>query len=94
MSCDCSRVALPRDTDPERHQVCIDIEPWFTKLNIPRWQGRAGASGLPLVGYYSSFHPAVIRQHAIWLTEAGVTCVNMDFTNMLWNKIQVGASIG
>ncbi len=85
------RVALPRDVDAERHQVCINYEPWFTKLNIARWEGRAGASGVPLVGFYSSLYPAVIRQHSIWLTEAGVTCINIDFTNMLWNKIQWSA---
>ena len=27
----------------------------------------------------------------MWLTEAGVTCINVDFTNMLWNKIQWSA---
>jgi hypothetical protein len=82
------RVALPQDVDAERDQVCINYEPWFTKLNIARWEGRSGASGVPLVGFYSSSHPGVIRQHAMWLTEAGVTCINLDFTNMLWNKIQ------
>ena len=81
------RVALPQDVDAERDQVCINYEPWFTKLNIARWEGRSGASGVPLVGFYSSSHPGVIRQHAMWLTEAGVTCINLDFTNMLWNKI-------
>lgn len=82
------RISLPSDVDADRHQVCINYEPWFTKLNIARWEGRAGASGVPLVGFYSSSHPMVIRQHSIWLTEAGVTCINLDFTNMLWNKIQ------
>ena len=81
------RITLPGGVADPDHQVCMDIEPWFTKLNINRWEGRAGASGMPLVGFYSSLHPGVIRQHAMWLTEAGVTCVNVDWTNMLWNKI-------
>jgi hypothetical protein len=80
------RITLPGGSDTT-HEVCMDFEPWFTKLNVPRWEGRAGASGLPLVGDYSSFHPGVIRQHAIWLTEAGVSCVNVDWSNMLWTKI-------
>ena len=28
-----------------------------------------------------------MRQHAIWMTEAGVTCINVDWSNMLWTKI-------
>ena len=83
------RIARPGGADG--NEVCMDFEPWFTKLNVPRWEGRAGASGLPLVGYYSSFHPGVMRQHAIWMTEAGITCVNVDWSNMLWSKIDWSA---
>ena len=33
---------------------------------------------------YSSFHVGVIRQHAIWLIEAGITCIEIDWSNSLW----------
>ena len=39
---------------------------------------------MPLVGMYSSYHTGVIRQHAIWLIEAGVTCIEIDWSNSLW----------
>ena len=49
----------------------MDWEPWHTRHNANRWMGRPGASAMPLVGMYGSFHEGVIRQHAIWLVEAG-----------------------
>ena len=68
----------------EQHDVCMDWEPWHTKLNSNRWINRPGASAMPMVGMYSSFHPGVIRQHAIWLIEAGITCIEIDWSNSLW----------
>ena len=62
----------------------MDWEPWHTSLNTNRWIGRPGASAMPLVGMYSSFHVGVIRQHAIWLIEAGITCIEIDWSNSLW----------
>jgi len=67
-----------------QHDVCMDWEPWHTSHNANRWMGRAGASAMPLVGMYGSFNEGVIRQHAIWLVEAGVTCIEIDWSNSLW----------
>ena len=39
------RIVRPGGATGEHHEVCMDFEPWFTKLNVPRWEGRAGASG-------------------------------------------------
>jgi hypothetical protein len=47
--------------------------------------GRPGASAVPLLGLYSSFDVGVIRQHAFWLIEAGVTCIEIDWSNSLWS---------
>jgi hypothetical protein len=68
----------------ESKEICMDWEPWHTKVNTRAWIGRPGASAMPLVGMYSSFHPGVQRQHAIWLVEAGVTCIEIDWSNTLW----------
>ena len=46
---------------------------------------RPGAAGIPILGMYSSFHPAVIRQHSFWMVEAGVNCILVDWSNNLWD---------
>eukprot|EP01052_Picozoa_sp_SAG31_P013405 SAG31_NODE_805_length_11970_cov_3.710793_2_plen_1098_part_00 len=87
-------IKLPPDaglSNNAQHDVCMDWEPWHTALNTGRWMGRPGASGMPLVGMYSSFHIGVIRQHAIWLTEAGITCIEIDWSNSLWGHRKWGA---
>lgn len=64
------------------HLVGIEWEPWFTPLNI-RWQT---AQGQPVVGYYDSYNRDVIRQHCIWMAEAGINFLVVDWTNNLWGK--------
>lgn len=92
------KIKLPagtRSSQGEQHDVCIDWEPWHTRFNAGRWIGRPGASAMPLVGMYSSYHTSVIRQHAIWLIEAGVTCIEIDWSNSLWGHQKWAArSIG
>lgn len=81
------KIQLPagtRSPQGRHHEVCMDWEPWHTRLNTGRWIGRPGASAMPLVGMYSSYNTDVIRQHAIWLIEAGVTCIEIDWSNSLW----------
>jgi hypothetical protein len=88
------RISLPAGAAQpggEQHDVCMDWEPWHTRINTNRWIGRPGASAMPMVGMYSSFHPGVIRQHAIWLTEAGITCIEIDWSNSLWSHQQWAA---
>ncbi len=67
--------------DPE-HLVGIEWEPWFTPLNT-RWDT---AEAMPLLGYYDSFNPEVIRQHCLWMVEAGINFLLVDWTNNLWGK--------
>ncbi len=62
--------------------VAIEWEPWFTPLNC-NWQT---ANGQPIVGYYDSFNLDVIRQHCIWMVEAGINLLIVDWTNNLWDK--------
>jgi hypothetical protein len=91
------RISLPpgASSSAEQHDVCMDWEPWHTRHNSNRWMGRPGASAMPLVGMYGSFHIGVIRQHAIWMIEAGVTCIEIDWSNSLWSHQKWSArSIG
>ncbi|MGC8669364.1 MAG: hypothetical protein ACP5VE_14755 [Chthonomonadales bacterium] len=76
---------LPRrivhHTDPN-HLVGMEWEPWFTPLNV-RWDT---AEAVPVLGNYSSYDRRVIRQHALWMIEAGVDFLLVDWTNNLWGK--------
>lgn len=59
----------------------------FTRHNAGGWMHRPGAAGIPILGMYSSFNPAVIRQHAFWMVEAGVNCILVDWSNNLWSGL-------
>ena len=65
-----------------RHLVGMEYEPWFTPLNAT-W---STAEAIPLLGKYSSFNPAVIRQHALWLDQMGINYILIDWSNNLWGK--------
>jgi len=67
--------------DPE-HLVGMEWESWFTPLNA-RWDT---AEAIPVLGRYDSFNADVIRQHALWMTEAGVDFLLVDWSNNLWGK--------
>jgi hypothetical protein len=67
--------------DPD-HLVGMEWEPWFTPLNA-HWDL---AEAVPVVGNYDSFNRDVIRQHALWMTEAGIDFLLVDWSNNLWDK--------
>ncbi len=64
------------------HLIGIQWEPWFTPLNA-YWQT---AHAVPVIGYYESTNPDVIRQHALWLMDAGINFVLADWSNHIWGK--------
>jgi len=64
------------------HLVGMQWEPWFTPKNAS-W---GTAQAVPLMGRYWSWHPAVTRQHIIWMAESGVNFLVVDWTNHLWGK--------
>ena len=41
---------------------------------------------MPLVGFYHSWDPDVLRQHLIWLVESGVDFLLVDWSNQLWDR--------
>lgn len=44
------------------------------------------AQAVPMVGFYNSRNPDAIRQHALWLMDAGVSWIFIDLCNHLWGK--------
>ena len=69
-----------------RHMVGIEYEPWFASL-LNTWHT---AESVPLLGKYSSFNKAVIRQHVFWLDQMGINYILIDWTNNLWHKKHFG----
>jgi hypothetical protein len=67
--------------DPE-HLVGVQWEPWFTPMNA-YWQT---AQAVPVVGFYDSNNEDVMRQHALWLMDAGVNFIFVDWSNHIWGK--------
>lgn len=65
--------------DPD-HLIGIQWEPWFTPRNA-YWQT---AQAVPIVGFYDSFNRDVLRQHALWLMDAGVNFIYVDWSNHIW----------
>ncbi|MBI5091637.1 MAG: hypothetical protein HZB26_04240, partial [Candidatus Hydrogenedentes bacterium] len=78
-SVEVTRRSITVKEDPE-HLVGIQWEPWFTPLNA-YWQT---AQAVPVVGYYNSYDFDVMRQHALWLMDAGVNFNFVDWSNHIW----------
>jgi hypothetical protein len=75
------RAITRRPYDPKRI-VGVQWEPWFMP-HVCQWQT---AQAVPLMGFYNSDNVDVIRQHALWLAEAGIDFVLADWSNHIWGK--------
>jgi hypothetical protein len=71
-----------RTASETNQRIGMEWEPWFTPLNC-NWET---AEAVPLVGHYDSFSPDVIRQHCLWMVDAGVDFLLVDWSNNLWGK--------
>ena len=60
--------------------VGMEWEPWYTPANN-EW---ALMEAVPILGLYDSFNYLVVKQHAIWMVEAGIDFVIVDWTNNIW----------
>jgi hypothetical protein len=58
----------------------------YCSLYAPHGFDWATAQAVPLVGFYRSWDPDVLRQHLIWLTESGVDFLLADWSNQLWDR--------
>lgn len=65
------------------HLVGTPWYPWFTRYNAHINGGHSGSEAVPLLGSYSSTNPDVIRQQMLWLDEAGINFVEVDWSNNL-----------
>ena len=67
-------------TPPADRLVGVAYSPWF---DFPmKWASQGGCTwGMPSLGAYSSSDAAILRQHAVWLRDAGVDFVLMDWSN-------------
>lgn len=65
--------------DPE-HLIGYQWEEWFTPHNS-FWQT---AQAVPLMGFYQSYDPDVLRQQTIWMIESGADFMMADWSNNIW----------
>jgi hypothetical protein len=72
---------IPRGVTPApaaERMVGIAYQLWHYAPNWPAW---VKVWGKPELGYYVSNDPAVIRQHAEWISGAGVDFILIDWSN-------------
>lgn len=78
VECDQTGVGLYEKSKPEDRLVGIAYTTWCRPM-YP-WTG-GNYWSLPLLGKYSSDDPEIVRQHGIWLAEADVDFVFIDWSN-------------
>lgn len=76
------RRRIERRYDDPDHLVGMQWEPWFSELNA-NWHT---AEAVPLMGFYRSNNPNVLRQELLWFADSGIDFLIADWTNQLWNK--------
>jgi hypothetical protein len=75
------RIAPPAPRRPSEPLVLLEWESEFS-AHYNTWISREAT---PLCGLYSSYNTDVHRQHALWLVEAGVDAVLLDWVDTLFN---------
>ena len=55
-------------------------EPWFNG-GAGRW---GTAQAVPVMGFYDSWNRDALRQHMLWLMDAGIDFILADWTNHIW----------
>jgi hypothetical protein len=74
--------ALPAPPEDRESVFIMQWEPWFTPHNA-WWQT---AQAVPVMGLYDSYNMDVIRQHVLWMMDAGVDIIMPDWSNHIWGK--------
>ncbi len=78
VECDKTGSGLYEPTDPSERLVGIAYTTWFRTDS--RW-GEGHTWDIPWLGEYNSLDRDVIRQHGIWLRDAGIDFVFVDWSN-------------
>jgi len=58
----------------------------YGTLYNPRFFNWNTSQAVPIVGFYHSYDLDVIRQHTLWLMDAGVNWIFIDWANHIWGK--------
>lgn len=69
--------APPKDA---KHLVVMQWENWYSHT-MYRWDT---AQAVPLMGFYQTADENVMRQHIIWMIEAGTDIIQCDMSNNIW----------
>ncbi len=77
VACDQTGVGLFEKTPEKDRQVGVAYTTWHRRGYV----GETGNWGTPLLGLYDSDNRDVIYQHGIWLRDAGVDFVFVDWSN-------------
>jgi hypothetical protein len=72
-------VEVQRDPD---HLIGME----YLCLFSPIFFNWSTAEAVPIVGFYNSDNPDVARQHMLWLMDAGVNWLLLDWSNQIWGK--------
>lgn len=73
------RQLITPPSDPE-HLVGLQ----YCTLFSPSMFTWGSAQAVPVVGFYRSWDPDVLRQHLIWLAESGIDFLMVDWCNNIW----------
>ncbi len=65
--------------DPN-HLIVMQWENWYGRT-MYRWDT---AQAVPLMGFYETADENVMRQHIIWMIEAGTDIIQCDMSNNIW----------
>ena len=65
--------------DP-KHLIVMQWENWYSHT-MYRWDT---AQAVPLMGFYETADENVMRQHIIWMMEAGTDIIQCDMSNNIW----------
>jgi hypothetical protein len=79
-------------TPPAERRVGIAYSTWHLSAVWPKAGSPNAGWGTPLLGTYASNDPRIIRQHALWLRQANVDFILVDWSNEL--GVNPAAGIG
>ncbi len=79
-----NRRVLPAPRKDANHLVVMQWENWYG----PTMYNWGTSHAVPLVGFYQTADEDVLRQHIIWMIEAGVDIIQCDMSNNIWDAKQ------
>ncbi len=78
---DVLRRELQAPSKDPKHLIVMQWENWYSKT-IYSW---GTAQAVPVMGFYNSADENVMRQHIIWMIEAGTDIIQCDMSNNIWD---------